>query len=138
MSEITASTYINFHGRAREALEFYQKALGGKLQFLTFDPNGPPKPAGPNDSIMHSMLEVGGVTIMATDGMPQNAPTVGDNMSIALTGSDRQKLTLAFDLLSESGSVEMPLKGEAWGDTFGSFVDKFGINWMVDITKNEA
>jgi uncharacterized glyoxalase superfamily protein PhnB len=31
MSKQYLSPYINFQGRAREAMEFYQKALGGKL-----------------------------------------------------------------------------------------------------------
>lgn len=31
MSKIRLSPYVNFQGRAREALEFYHKVLGGRL-----------------------------------------------------------------------------------------------------------
>lgn len=27
----------------------------------------------------------------------------------------------------------MPLEKQVWGDTFGNFVDRFGIHWLVNI-----
>ncbi len=134
MSLLAASPYINFQGHAREAMEFYQKALGGKLELLTATEQGPPKEAGPDDAIMHSMLQVEGLIIMGSDGMPEYLPTVGDNMAIALSGDNKDYLTKAFDLLSEGGNVKQALKIESWGDCFGYFTDKFGINWMVNIS----
>jgi PhnB protein len=32
----------------------------------------------------------------------------------------------------------MPLEKAPWGDTFGMFVDKFGINWMVNVSSKPA
>ncbi len=133
MSQLDASPYINFQGRAHEAMEFYHKALGGDLELFTFNPEGPPKPAGPNDPIMHSALQADGATIMGSDGHPDYPATVGDNLAIALSGTDRERLTKSFEALSEGGNVKQPLKEESWGDSFGYFVDKFGINWMVNI-----
>jgi PhnB protein len=133
MTQIAANPYINFQGHTREAMEFYQKALGGNLELTTFTPEGVPKPAEPGDRVMHSTLEVEGLRIMGSDGHPDYPPTVGDNMAIALSGTDRELLTKAFDLLAEDGTVKQALKAESWGDSFGYFVDKFGINWMVNI-----
>jgi PhnB protein len=133
MEQLTASPYINFQGRAREAFEFYYAALGGDLQLLAVDPQGPPKAAGPDDSIMHGALTSGGVSIMGTDGMAEYPPTTGDNMAIVLSGEDRERLSRIFDQLSDGGVVKQALKEEMWGDTFGYFTDKFGINWMVNI-----
>jgi len=48
------SPYVNFQGRAREAMEFYQKVLGGTLDLQAADQTGTPKPAGPGDRIMHA------------------------------------------------------------------------------------
>jgi PhnB protein len=31
-----------------------------------------------------------------------------------------------------------PLSKAPWGDSFGMFVDKFGINWMVNIAGKPA
>ena len=134
MSQLSASPYINFQGQARQAMEFYHDALGGELQLLAFSPDGPPKEAGPGDAIMHSMLESDGVIIMGSDGMPAYPAVVGENVAIALSGSDRERLTEVFNKLSEGGQVKQPLKEESWGAMFGYFVDKFGINWMFNIS----
>jgi PhnB protein len=133
MSKIAANPYINFQGHAREALEFYHSALGGEIMLMAADPNGPPKEAGPDDSIMHGAVTSGDLLIMGSDGHPDYPATVGDNVAIALSGSDHDRLSLAFDELSAGGMVKQPLKTESWGDSFGFFVDKFGINWMVNI-----
>ncbi len=134
---VSISPYINFGGMAREAFEFYQKALGGKLDLLASNPDGPPKPAGPGDSIMHGALTLDdGMVILGSDGMAEYPAKVGENFAIALTGNDRDKLAKAFEMLSEGGNVKQTLKEESWGDTFGWLEDKFNINWMVNISNS--
>jgi PhnB protein len=135
MSKLNMVPYINFNDHAREAMEFYQRVLGGKLDLLTWNPDGPPKPAEPGDRILHSVLETDGAFIMATDGMEGSLVPVGQNISITLSGPDRDRLEKAFEELSEGGKVSMPLHTESWGDTFGMLVDQFGISWMVNIDK---
>jgi PhnB protein len=137
MSQLSTSPYINFQGKAREAMEFYQKALGGELILLSFNPDGPPKPAGPGDSIMHSMLESDNAVIMGSDGSPDHPCTIGDNIAVALSGEDKDLMSKMFDELSDGGNIKQPLKEEPWG-TLGWFEDKFGINWMVNIPKPGA
>lgn len=133
MSAIAANPYLNFQGHAQEALKFYQEALSGELSLMTEDPQGPPKAAGPDDHIMHGQLASDGLLIMGSDGHPDYPAKVGDNIAIALSGSDYDRLSKAFEKLSEGGQVKQPLKTESWGDAFGYFVDKFGVNWMVNI-----
>ena len=93
MSTIHLSPYINFQGRAHEAMEFYQKVLGGKLDLYTLSEQGASGPAGRGDRIAHAQLEADGAVIIGSDGHPKCAPTVGDNMAGALGGTDRKRLT---------------------------------------------
>jgi PhnB protein len=137
MSHIAANPYINFQGRTREALEFYHEAIGGEITLLAADTQGPPKEAGPEDPIMHGTVMCDGLLIMGSDGHPAYPPAVGDNIAIALSGSDYNRLSHAFDKLSAGGVIKQALKTEVWGDSFGYFVDKFGINWMVNISKED-
>lgn len=132
--------YINFQGRAREALEFYLAALGGgKLDLLAMDDmNAPPRPARPDDRIAHAYLEAGGVVLMASDGSPDYPPTAGDNIAIALNGSDRETTSRAFAALGEGGTIKMPLSQQSWGGELGFLLDKFGVNWMVSITPEQS
>jgi len=40
-----------------------------------------------------------------------------------------------FDALSAGGKVTMELQDMFWGAYYGSFTDKYGINWMVNCTQ---
>jgi PhnB protein len=134
MSDHTVGPYINFGGRAREALEFYQGVLGGELAMYASDEKGT-RPAEPGERIAHAVLTVGGVTITATDGHPSYPATVGDNMALTLGGTDADAIRQAFDsLASDGGNAKSKLMEQPWGAT-GYLVDKFGINWVVSIHK---
>lgn len=135
MSKIHLSPYVNFQGRAREAMEFYHKVLGGKLDLQAVNEHGVSKPAGPGDRIMYSRLEADGALIIGTDGHPVYPPKVGDNMAIALTGTDKDRLTKIFNSLAEGGKIKGPLSKQPGDAEVGWLMDKFGINWMVNIDK---
>ena len=77
MSRQYLGPYINFQGRAREAMELYHTVLGGNLDLQT----------GAGDRISQARLEADGALIIASDGHPNYPATVGDNMAIALTNS---------------------------------------------------
>ncbi|TMD15013.1 MAG: hypothetical protein E6I96_08245 [Chloroflexi bacterium] len=52
--------YINFQGRAREAMAFYQKVLRGNVDLRAATQQGASQPAGPGDRMMHAQLEADG------------------------------------------------------------------------------
>ncbi len=137
MSRQYLGHYINFCGRAREAMELYHKVLGGHLDLQTVNKQGEAKPAGPGDRISHARLEAdGALTIIASDGHPDYPAKVGDNMAIALGGTDKDRLTKIFHGLAEGGKIKAPLRPQPWGGReVGYLMDKFGINWVVSIDK---
>ena len=125
--------YITFAGTARAAMTFYQGIFGGELHLNTFGEYGDDSPTA--DNVMHGMLETpGGFTLMGADNPPGMDVTVGDNISVSLSGDGADELRGYFAKLSESGSVTLPLEVQMWGDEFGMCTDQFGINWMVNIT----
>jgi PhnB protein len=125
--------YITFGEDAREAMTFYQQVLGGTLDVHTFGEYG----AGDApfaDLVMHAQLETeDGYTLMASDSPPGMARTVGNNITISLSGDDEVLLRERFEKLAEGGSVDVPLEKQMWGDVFGQLTDRFGIGWLVDI-----
>jgi PhnB protein len=135
MSRQFLSPYINFQGRAREAMEFYRKVLGGSLDLQTLNEQGVRRPAGPGDRITYARLEADGARVIASDGHPDYPAKVGDNMAIALGGMDKDRLTKAFNDLAEGGKIKMPLAEQSGGADVGWLTDRFGINWMVGIDK---
>ncbi len=129
--------YINFKDNAREAMEFYKSVFGGELTVTTFKEGGAPAQGPTADLVMHAMLVVGPeMTIMASDTPPEMTykPAAGVGMSLSGDNSDEEKLTGYWNKLSVGGTPFMPLGKAPWGDTFGMLTDKFGINWLVNIT----
>jgi PhnB protein len=132
MSRQYLGSYINFQGRAREAMEFYHGVLGGKLDLQAVDEKGAPRPAGAGDRIAHGRLEADGVHIIATDGHPDYPAIVGENVAVALGGTDKDRLTEMFKDLAEGGRIKMALTSSSGQ---GYLLDKFGINWVVIVDK---
>ena len=131
--------YISFQGTAREAMEFYKSVFGGELTLSTFGEAGMTDHVEP-DGIMHAMLVAdNGITLMAADAATGMREYVsGTNMSISLSGDNKEELSGYYNKLVEGGTVEEPLTEAPWGDTFGMCVDKFGVFWMVNIAGNKA
>ena len=126
--------YLNFSGNAREALEFYRDVFGGELRMTTFGEYGTDDPSHV-DKIMHGILQTpSGYTLMAADSGPGMTVTVGNNVVCSISGDNADELRAYWASLSSSGLVSVPLDIQLWGDEFGSCVDKFGVEWMVNIT----
>ena len=133
MSTMQAGAYINFQGKAREALEYYQSVLGGTLELHTVNEQGVASPTRPGENVAQARLVTDGLLIVATDGHPKYPPTVGENMAIALSGTDSDQITAAFNALAEGGKIKGKLTEQPWGGKVGYLVDQFGINWVVNI-----
>ena len=43
-----------------------------------------------------------------------------------------------FQALSAGGKIIMPMEDAFWGGYFGTFTDKFGVNWMINFEKNQG
>ena len=131
---VKLNPYLNFKTDTRAAMEFYQSVFGGKLDLTTFKDGG--MPSGPENEhlIMHAHLESGPVTLMASDTPPSMQLTPGTNVSLSLSGDDERTLRGYWDKLSAGGKVAMPLEKAPWGDTFGMCTDKFGLQWLVNIS----
>lgn len=131
----TLNPYLNFKDNTREAMEFYKSVFGGKLEMSTFKDFHASQDPGEDDKIMHSVLEAGdGITFMAADTPDRMEYRPGTNFSMSLSGEDDAELRGYFEKLSAGGRVTMPLEKAQWGDTFGMLTDKFGVNWLVNIS----
>lgn len=75
---------------------------------------------------------------MASSGQPGIPIKFGDSVSLSLIGTDEAGLTEKFNKLSVGGEITMKLEKQFWGDIFGMLTDKFGIQWMVNITAEEG
>lgn len=134
----TMNCYLNFDGKAEEAFTFYKTIFGG--EYLSFNrigeaPGMDALSAEDRNRIMHISLPINeGYILMGSDIVPAfgQSLTMGNNIKISLHPSTRQEADRLFNGLSASGQVEMPMADQFWGSYYGSFIDKFGVGWMIN------
>lgn len=125
--------YLFFHGRADEAIAFYQHALGAQLNALMrFEeaPGPSPVPDGWLDKVMHASLRIGETEILLSDGRGEHNASFS-SFSLHLSLRSVVAAEQAFAALAEEGRVDMPLEKTFWAQRFGMLTDRFGIGWMV-------
>lgn len=130
--------YLNFDGRAEEAIAFYRKALGAETEMLMRmkeSPEPPPPgmvPPGAEDKVMHAALRIGATRLMLSDGPCRGTP-IFQGVTLSLATSDLAAAARWFDALAaDGGEVQMPLAKTFWAPAFGMVKDRFGVSWMIN------
>ncbi len=136
---VQLNPYLSFRDNAREAMEFYRSVFGGELRVNTFKEYNASSDPSEDDLVMHAQLEgEHGVVFMGSDTPRRMDYKPGSNFSMSLSGDDEAVLSGWFQKLADGGTVTMPLEKAMWGDTFGMVVDRYGVNWLVNISGSAA
>lgn len=126
--------YLNFNGNCEAAFRFYEKALGGKITFLSRwgeSPMAGQAPPGWGDKILHLTFEAGGHKIQGTDS-PGEHYRKPQGITLSLGISSPEEAERVFEALSEGATVHMPLQETYWARRFGMLTDQFGIPWLIN------
>ena len=125
--------YLFFDGRCEQALEFYKKALGARVDaVIRYKENPEPKYNPPNadEKVMHALFRIGETKVMASDGNCQGKPSF-QGFALTLNAADAAEAKRRFDALAEGGQIQMPLNETFFAKSFGMVADRFGVSWMV-------
>ena len=132
--------YLFFDGRCEEALEFYRSALGAEVTSLhrfkdSPEPHAPGMiPSGAENKVMHASFRVGSTTVLASDGRCTGHPSF-QGFSLSITVPNDAEAERLFAALGQGGQVQMPLSKTFFSSRFGMVADRFGVSWMVYVTK---
>lgn len=137
-----AINYLQFDGKAEEALAFYAKALSATskkiVKFGDFgqNPNAPLTKKEQN-MIMESRMEFSENILMISDVPPFMQSVTGDitngnTLLISIIDADSEINEQYFESLSEGGTVIMPISSTPWSASFGMLVDRFGVMWKFN------
>jgi PhnB protein len=128
--------YLDFNGRADEAIEFYKSALGAKVNMVMRFKDAPPEqcpggfPAEVLNKVMHGEITIGTSKMMLTDGhVRPDAKFSGVSLCIQVTTDAEAEQR--FTALAERGNITMPLGKTFFATAFGMVTDRFGVSWMV-------
>ena len=136
------STYLSFTGNAEEAFNFYTSVFGTEFVNGIMRHGDVPLPEGApplSDDVKQMVMNVqlplpGGHMLMASD-IPESMGltiTPGNNFSIGVHPDTRAEADRLFAALTAGGTVQDLMQEMFWGDYYGSLVDKFGIQWLID------
>ncbi|GAA3595932.1 VOC family protein [Kribbella ginsengisoli] len=140
--------HLNFHGEAREALEFYASVFGGDLTIATYGDFGLPKELPDAGKVVFGQVAGGnGFQLMAYDVPGETTPATPapsthrangttittEKFFLSVRGDTIDEVTAYWKALSEGATVIENLAPARWAPAFGMLTDRFGITWIIDV-----
>jgi PhnB protein len=125
--------YLFFEGRAEEAIEFYKKTLGAKVEMTMRFKDAPDQSmisSGSGDKVMHAAIKIGDATLLISDGRNTGKPNF-QGFSLTIYAKDEAEADKMFGALGAGGEVRMPMGKTFFAKRFGMLADKFGVGWMI-------
>ena len=125
--------YLYFKGACEEALRFYESCGIGRVVELRRYAGSPMEARDGGawrEKVLHSRFEGEGVVFYASDG-PDSEPMKG--VALLIEVDDAEAGAALFSGMSEGGRVTVPFKRQFWGDAYGNFTDRFGVQWAVRV-----
>lgn len=125
--------YLFFDGRCEEAVEFYKKAVGAKVDMLMRFKQAPDQSMispGSAEKVMHGSIKIGNSTVLVSDGRNTGKPNF-QGFSLTIYAKDGAEADKLFGALGEGGEVRMPMDKTFFARRFGMLADKFGVGWMI-------
>ncbi len=123
--------YVNYPGNCRQALEFYEQHLGGKITSMMTHKENPGTSNVPDDwqnAVLNATMEIGGAVLMAAD-IPHAEPMRSAYLTLTLdTAEEAEKI---YAILPEGGQIFMKMEETFFAKRFAMLRDKFGISWML-------
>jgi PhnB protein len=129
------NAYLTFDGNAAEAMRFYEKTLGGKMEMLMTvgeSPEAANMPPEAANRLMHASLVVGDSMLMASDSMPGMPYEGMKGFGVALNYPTVAEAKRVFDAFADGGQVGMPFEKTFWVEGFGMVTDRYGTPWLIN------
>ena len=123
--------YVNYKGVCRQAFQFYEQHLGGKITMIsTFGdmPNAENVPAERKNDILHARIEIGGAVLMGAD-IPNAEPMRSAYLTLQTNSAEEAEKIYA--LLIDGGEIFMKMEETFFASRFAMLRDKFGTSWML-------
>ena len=126
-------TYLNYGGNCRQAFEFYERHLGGKITMLSTHEQVPDPSKVPENwrkAVLHARIELGGTVVFGADVPPDRfQPMRSAYLSLVLDSDEEAERVYA--LLSEGGEIFMKMEETFFAHRFAMLRDRFGTSWML-------
>ncbi len=131
--------YLHFNGNANEALDFYQNIFKGEVFKMPYGEMPPDEnftlPDEMKNKIAHASITMSDSTMYLADIFPGMGPefAVGNNVQAMFNTKDFDSAKAVYEALLDGGHAIMPFAETFWAKGYGLLVDRFGVNWHVNV-----
>lgn len=135
MMTVKLTPYITLEGRTKEAIQFYEQAIGAEVLSMMTYGDMPEMPNTFTDDlkslVAHAKLRVGESELMFSDAPGGSAIQSGKQVTICITTNDVAQSKAIFEALREGGNVNIPFTEESFSPGFGDVTDRFGVTFQI-------
>lgn len=132
-STVQLVPYIFFQGNCKEAMAFYQKALGGDLRLTTYGEAGDASAPEGAEQIAYAELVSDHMTLKGMDSKIANPEARKVELMVSGSKDDEERLRKIFAALAVGGKVKHEMKQHPRGNVQGRLYDAYGLDWIVSI-----
>jgi PhnB protein len=129
--------YLYFKGACEAALRFYEACGLGKIREVRRYAGTPAlERLGPEwaDKVLHSLFDGPEIRLYASDG-PDSEPMKG--CALLIENENPVAAAALFERLSAGGRITVAFQKQFWGDYYGNFTDRFGVQWAINCPSPE-
>jgi PhnB protein len=126
-------TYLNYGGNCRQAFQFYEQHLGGKITMMMSHGERPGLnnvSADLSKTILHARMTIGDAQLLGSDVPPERFQPMRSVYLSLLVGSIEEAEKI-HALLSDDGEIFMPMQETFFAFRFSMLRDRFGTSWMI-------
>ncbi len=131
---VKLTPYITLEGKVKEAIRFYEEAIGAEILSLATYGDMPNMPETFTDElkelVAHAKLQIGGSELMLSDAFGGTIEA-GKRVTICITTSEVEHSRGIFEALQQGGTINMPFNEEPFSPGFGDVTDKFGVTFQI-------
>lgn len=118
-------------GQGARAMDFYL-GLFRDARIVADQRYGPEGP-GPEGTIMHAIIALGGLEVMISDSFVKHAFGMTPATSLFVTCDNEGEFARLFAALSDGGKVLMLPDNYGFSRKFGWTDDRFGASWQLNL-----
>ncbi len=123
--------YVNYKETCREAFQFYEKHLNGKLiSMATFGetPHAAELAKEREDKVIHARMEIGGTVLIGAD-IPHAEPMRSAYLTLIMDSASEAESV--YELLADGGQIFTKMQQTPFASRYAVLRDRFGTSWML-------
>lgn len=124
-----------FDGKAEEAMNLYTTVFENSeiISIARYGENE----AGAEGTVLQAVFSINGQEFMCMDSSVKHDFTFTPSMSLYVTFETVKEVDLAFERLSQGGTILMPLAAYPFSKKFGWLTDPYGVSWQLNVAGSQ-